>query len=222
MHLDEALGGVLRAGHREGDRRPGRACVHERHGRRRVPPGRRRGVPVADVDRRTHRRPSAAPPRDRRQPDDRPDRPLRATRARLPRASLCRRTPPMCGAWHDTGIRAVAAAVGTHGARPGELPVRRTARPGGRSGRDPAAPCGRDGTGGPRYRRGRGAQSLEGFLETYAGRRGVMTLGPLPPRGPCRCSASARCSGGRCSPNRSAGCVSTPAEPAGRSLPGSC
>jgi hypothetical protein len=143
--------------------RPGRARVHERHGRRRVSPGRRRGVPVADADRRAHRRPAAAPPRDAA-PTRRSTRPTFTGDTRAPTSS------PVPANAADVGR---GTTPGSERSRPRSArppgPFTSTARSTNRSFRracSVATPPLREdetGTPGPRYRRGRGARVARGL-----------------------------------------------------------
>ena len=86
------------------------------------------------------------------------------------------------GAWHDTGIRAVAAAVGTPaGPVHVNCPFDEPLVPEGVPVATPPLPADETEPEDRGIEEDAARESLEGFLETYAGRRGVITLGSLPP-----------------------------------------
>jgi 2-succinyl-5-enolpyruvyl-6-hydroxy-3-cyclohexene-1-carboxylate synthase len=86
------------------------------------------------------------------------------------------------GAWHDTGIRAVAAAVGTPaGPVHVNCPFDEPLVPEGVPVATPPLPADETEREDRGIEEDAARESLDAFLETYAGRRGVITLGPLPP-----------------------------------------
>ncbi len=84
-------GGRLRRPRSRSRRPAGGPAVHERDGRRQLPPGRRRGRAVGRPDDRGHRRPTARAARRRRPAGHRPDPPVRPRRPLVPRPRRGRR-----------------------------------------------------------------------------------------------------------------------------------
>ena len=85
-----ALGGLLRARRRAGERRAGGAPLHLGDGGGQLPPGGLRGRRVGAAAAGPDRRPAAGAARDRRRPDDRPGQALRRIGALVLRS----RQPP--------------------------------------------------------------------------------------------------------------------------------
>ncbi len=84
--------------------------------------------------------------------------------------------------WHDTGLRAAAAAVGTPmGPVQVNCPFDEPLVPDGEEVAIPSLPVEVQDAGERGVEERAAHESLEAFLGTYAGRRGVITLGPLPP-----------------------------------------
>ncbi|TMK36354.1 MAG: 2-succinyl-5-enolpyruvyl-6-hydroxy-3-cyclohexene-1-carboxylic-acid synthase [Actinobacteria bacterium] len=85
-------------------------------------------------------------------------------------------------AWHDTGLRAVAAAGGTPvGPVHVNCPFDEPLVPVGERVSTPLPPAEETGPEARGIEEDAARESLEGFLATHAGRRGVIALGPLPP-----------------------------------------
>ena len=92
-----ALGRLLRARRRAGERAPGRGALHLRDGGGQPPSGGLRGRRVERAADRAHRRPAARAARHRRRADDRPAEALRLVRAVVLRGRApTRPTTPGC------------------------------------------------------------------------------------------------------------------------------